>query len=187
MRMLFPTENRAARVVLVSLGILMIPLVAMQFTEEVTWTASDFIFAGILLIGTGLAYVGVTAVRKDPVYRSAVAAAIGTTFLLIWVNVAVGVIGSEDNPANAMYLGVLAVAGVGSVFARFRARAMAAVMVAAVIAHVVITAVAIHGDMGAPESGPLHVAAVNGFFASLWLIAAALFAWAAENRRSSDA
>jgi hypothetical protein len=94
MRTLFPTENRAARVVLVSLGILLIPLVAMQFTKEVTWTASDFIFAGILLIGTGLAYVGVTAVRKDPVYRSAVAAAIGTTFLLIWVNVAVGVIGS---------------------------------------------------------------------------------------------
>jgi len=33
--------------------ILLAPLVAMQFTREVAWTASDFLFAGVLLIGGG--------------------------------------------------------------------------------------------------------------------------------------
>ena len=36
--------------------ILLIPLVAMQFTSEVNWTLSDFVFAGVLLFGTGLTY-----------------------------------------------------------------------------------------------------------------------------------
>ena len=34
--------------------ILLIPLVAMQFTSEVAWSASDFVLIGGLLVGTGL-------------------------------------------------------------------------------------------------------------------------------------
>jgi hypothetical protein len=41
-------------------------------------------------------------------------------FILIWMNLAVGIIGSEDNPANLMYGGVLAVAIVGAFMVRFR-------------------------------------------------------------------
>ena len=35
--------------------------------------------------------------------------AIVAAFLLIWINLAVGINGSEDNPANLMYGGVLTV------------------------------------------------------------------------------
>jgi hypothetical protein len=35
--------------------------------------------------------------------------AVGTALFLVWSNLAVGLIGSENNPANMMYLGVLAV------------------------------------------------------------------------------
>lgn len=41
------------------------------------------------------------------------------------MNGAVGIVGSEDNPANLMYGGVLAVGIVGAVIARFRAEGMA--------------------------------------------------------------
>lgn len=37
--------------------ILLVPFLAMQFTDEVAWTLSDFVIAGTLLFGTGLTYV----------------------------------------------------------------------------------------------------------------------------------
>jgi uncharacterized membrane protein len=44
------------RIALVTAAILAIPLVAMQFTDEVDWGLSDFIIIGALLLGTGLMY-----------------------------------------------------------------------------------------------------------------------------------
>ena len=35
------------------LGLLLIPFVAMQFTNEVAWTASDFLVMGMLLLSVG--------------------------------------------------------------------------------------------------------------------------------------
>src|ERR687893_678489 len=71
--------------------LLLLPLVAMQFTDEVNWDETDFI--------------------------------------LVWMNLAVGVIGSEDDPLNLMYGGVLAVGIIGAVVARFQPDAMARAMV----------------------------------------------------------
>jgi hypothetical protein len=42
------------RVALATAFILLLPLVAMQFTDEVDWGVADFVFAGALLGGTGL-------------------------------------------------------------------------------------------------------------------------------------
>ena len=37
-------------------ALLLLPLIAMQFTREVAWDAADFAFAGVLLIGAGLIF-----------------------------------------------------------------------------------------------------------------------------------
>ena len=71
--------------------LLMAPLAAMQFTREVAWTAYDFAFAGVLLVGAGLA--AELAVRKLP-NRNARLFAAGVILLavvLIWADGAVGV------------------------------------------------------------------------------------------------
>jgi hypothetical protein len=72
--------------------ILMLPLVAMQFTEEVDWNPPDFIIIGAILIGAGLAFV-YTARRIDHLARRL---AFGAAFLLfmlyVWAELAVGVI-----------------------------------------------------------------------------------------------
>jgi thiazole synthase ThiGH ThiG subunit len=54
-----------------------------------------------------------------------VALALVAAMLLVWVNLAVGIIGSEDNPANIMYLGVHAVLILGALLALFRPQGMA--------------------------------------------------------------
>ena len=74
--------------------ILLLPLVAMQFTDEVKWDVADFVFTGALLIGVGVPYE--LAVRKtgNAAYRAAVGLALAAAFILILVNGAVGVIGT---------------------------------------------------------------------------------------------
>lgn len=72
-------------------GLLILPGIAMRFTDEVKWTASDFAFMAVLLIGAGLAYeVGALKVRK-PALRTLFGAVIVGAVLLIWVEAAVGI------------------------------------------------------------------------------------------------
>jgi hypothetical protein len=78
-------------VALVTAAILMIPLVAMQFTSEVNWTGSDFVAAGTLLALTGL--VLTFALRKFRSTQSRLLAAglIVLGFLYCWAEMAVGI------------------------------------------------------------------------------------------------
>ncbi len=68
--------------------ILMIPLVAMQFTDEVVWQVGDFIVAGVLLSGAGLLFWRVSR-RMQKFSHKAIAALIVLAMLLVvWVNLA---------------------------------------------------------------------------------------------------
>lgn len=69
--------------------ILLIPLVAMQYTSDVNWTAGDFAVAGVLLFGTGSAFV--LATRILPQHRALVAAVLAAGFVYLWAELAVGV------------------------------------------------------------------------------------------------
>lgn len=156
-------------------AMLLWPAVAMRFTTEVNWTASDFVFMGVLLGAAGGAVEFGMRLSRDPWHRAGMAAAAGGAFLLVWVNAAVGLIGSENNPANLLYLGVIAIALLGSILARFRPRGMALAMLAALAAHLAIGVAALVAGWGGPSSTPVHVLGVTGVFAMPWLTAAALF------------
>jgi hypothetical protein len=73
--------------------ILSIPLIAMRFTEEVQWGLFDFIIIGTLLIGAGMLYEYI-AVRISPNRRLIIALVITLAVLLIWAELAVGVVGT---------------------------------------------------------------------------------------------
>ncbi|GAA5522747.1 hypothetical protein LQ318_13400 [Aliifodinibius salicampi] len=168
--------------------ILLIPLVAMQFTNEVHWTLSDFIFAGGLLFGTGIMYILVTrilATRKaaNSAYRVAVGFALFTGLFLIWVNAAVGIIGSEDNPFNVMYFGVIAVGIIGGLSARFQPQGMIRTMFAMALAQALITVIAlISGFYQTSPSTLFHIMGVNGFFITLFVVSALLFRYAEQGQ-----
>jgi hypothetical protein len=73
----------------VTLAILSVPLVAMQFSDEVVWTASDFIVMGALLFGMGSLFV-LTA-RRVQTHKLLIASAFLILTLYIWAELAVGV------------------------------------------------------------------------------------------------
>lgn len=85
---------RLCGIVLVVAILLLIPYLAMKFTGEVNWTAIDFIAAGVLLLGTGLACELVMRKVKKLEYRIAVCAAVLLALFIVWAELAVGIIGT---------------------------------------------------------------------------------------------
>ena len=107
-------------------------------------------------------------------YRLALGGAIVSSLLLVWLSLGIGIIGADGDPANVMYLGVVAVGIVGAIAARFRPLGMARVLVAMAVGQALIGLVAIVGGLGRPYSGPAELALLNGCFvaafgASAWL------------------
>lgn len=69
---------------LATAAILAIPLIAMPFTDEVNWTLSDFIVAGMLLAGTGLLYEFAASKTDRYAYRVGIGVVLGTMLILVW-------------------------------------------------------------------------------------------------------
>lgn len=156
--------------------LLLLPLVAMQFTTEVNWDETDFIVMGAMLaIACGTVELAIRA-SGEAAYRLGAIVAVGAGFLLVWINLAVGIIGSEDNALNLVYAGVLAVAVVGSVVASFEPAGMARALFATAAAQMIVTVLALAWGWGAWEPpGAAGILALNAFFAALWLLSGGLF------------
>ena len=74
--------------------ILSIPLLAMQFTNEVDWAVSDFVIMGILLLGTGLLCELVLRTVTKVWHRVILCGVILFVLLLTWAELAVGIFGT---------------------------------------------------------------------------------------------
>ncbi|MEA2097201.1 MAG: hypothetical protein U9P73_10990 [Candidatus Cloacimonadota bacterium] len=84
-------DKRFYVIILITAILLLIPLIAMQFTEEINWTWFDFVVAAILLIGAGsLCSFFLTIFRKNK-YRIPIIIIILILFVLIWAELAVGI------------------------------------------------------------------------------------------------
>jgi hypothetical protein len=163
-------------VAVTTLILLAIPFVAMQFTNEVNWSVSDFIIMGLLIFSTGLSYVLLTRSASGFTYRAAFALAVGTTFLLIWANLAVGLIGSGPNAANLMYAGIAGIVIIGAFLSRFTSRGMKHVMFIAAFALAICAGIQLLTKMYAyAGSSVKEIILVNAFFAMLYAIAGLLF------------
>jgi hypothetical protein len=105
------------------LAMLLLPALAMQLTYEVDWTASDFVFAAILLgfVGTVIE-LAVRFVRSGKARIGYILAGL-TAFLTFWSNAAVGIIGDDDSVNVFFFLMVMAAILAGMIV-RFRPGAM---------------------------------------------------------------
>lgn len=91
--MIMQTKRFSAIALTVAL-LLLIPFIAMQFTNEVDWSFFDFVIAGILLFSTGLAFDVVIRKVKNKNYRLGMLAIIALALFLIWAELAVGIFGT---------------------------------------------------------------------------------------------
>lgn len=153
-------------------ALLLLPAAAMQMSGEMSWTAFDFAFAATLLLGgAGLVDLAMRA-STSLAYRVGALAALGTAGVTIVATGAVGMVGSEDNPYNLWFLGVVALALAGAIAARFRAAGMAIAMAVAAAAQAAASFVGMASD---PRGGLFSAG-----FALVWLLSAAAFHKAAR-------
>jgi len=88
-------QNKRLIVIVITVALLLlIPLIAMQFTDEVNWTLFDFIVAGFLLLATGLMCELVIRKINKIEHRLVICLAIIAVLLLIWAELAVGIFGT---------------------------------------------------------------------------------------------
>ena len=118
-----------------------------------------------------------TGSRDRIFYAIGAAVALAAGLLQVWMNLAVGIVGSEDNPVNQGFYMVVATAAACAFTARFEAAGMARAMLAtAGIQALLGLAVATAPSTARIEPmGATGVLLLSGGFVALWLVAAALF------------
>lgn len=159
-----------------------IPVVLLTIPRlaDFPWTWSDFIVAGTIFAIVGGALELAVRASGNIYYRLGAAAAIATSFLLVWINLAVGIIGSENNPLNLMFFGVIAAAIAGGIAARFRADGIARAMTVAAVLQGMIGFGVFLTDSGATEPpGRIGLLLLIELFAVGWAVSALLFRKAA--------
>lgn len=147
------------------------------------WTLSDYVIMAALLGGAGLLVELAVRASGDLAYRAGAAMAVAAAALLFLVNGAVGFLGGEDNPANLIFFGVIAVAALGSAMAGFRAGGMARAMFATAAVQVLVGAAALAAGLGSPGYDGLYETVLGtSLFSALWLASAGLFSRSADLR-----
>lgn len=71
--------------------LLLLPLVAMQFTSEVAWDPADFAIFGVMLAVACGAFELAVRLTRQPAYRVLAGLALAGGFVLLWAQLAVGV------------------------------------------------------------------------------------------------
>jgi len=163
-----------------AVALLATPFVAMRFTSEVNWTASDFISAGALLAVIGAGFELAVRASRNLYYRAGAALALLGAFLVIWVNLAVGIVGSEGNPSNLLFFGALLVGIAGACIARFKAAGMAVAAGTTAVALGIAFAIAAMGPTDEPFVSHWLELAGTSVIAVSFLASAALFRRAAR-------
>ena len=116
--------------------------------------------------------------QSKTAYRFAVGLALTAAFLIVWLNAAAGLIGIEDDdPANLLYVGVLAIGFIGAIIARLQPRGLARALFATALAQALVGAIALKLPNTASS---VQIVILHGLFVALFAGAALLFRYTAQ-------
>jgi len=152
--------------------LLSLPAIAMAFfpAAGVDWSFGDFVLMGTMLfVACSVVEVG-AHLADNLAYLCGFIFAVGTGFVTVWVNIAVGMIQDEGDALNLVFLGVLVVAVVGTLLARFQASGLSTVMLVTGASQALIGLCVLAFGMDDASTGALIAA-----FALPWWVSAGLF------------
>lgn len=156
-----------------TLILLLIPLYGNHFIEGWNWSLFDFVWAFVMIAGVQFLYAFISRKAKNSTYKLASGVALGTAFVLVWVNAAVSIIG--DGPANFLYLGLLIILAGGAIIARFKPQAMSRVLYVTAFCVLLVPVIALYSFHSVFHTDLLHVFGANIFFAGLFALSGMLF------------
>ena len=174
-------------VAVATLALLAVPLLAMQFTDDVNWRVSDFIMMGSLIFCTGSLLVVALRLGAHIAYRAGMIMAIGASFLMIWVNLAVGLISSGPNAGNLMYGGVTVILIAGIYLSKFKPAGIERAMFATAFSVLLVGVIALLMNMqNLPESSTLQIIGVSLFFTLPYIVAGLLFRFVDQSQAATN-
>ena len=89
------TQNKRFLIIITSVAfLLLIPLIAMQFSDEVKWSVYDFVVAGVLLLSTAFSIEFVLRKINKKETRIVLLIIILLALILVWLELAVGIFGT---------------------------------------------------------------------------------------------
>jgi len=154
---------------------------SVQFTNEVQW--NEAVAYSVMLLAVGGAYELWRWLKtRSRTYHFAFGVGFAGILLLGLVSGAVGIIGSENQPANLMYWAVFAVGLIGSFISRFKPRGMARTLFAAALVQVSVPVIAFIAwpEISWGGAGMAGVFVFNSIFAILFAGSALLFRCASD-------
>lgn len=157
-------------------AVLLAAAVASRTVEGFNWTSFDFAAAGVILGTVCLGFELATRGLSGHAGRAAASLGLLGAFLVVWINLAVGVIGAADNRANLVFFPVLLVGAVGAPLVRFRAAGMARVMALAAICQALLA-------LGLVLAGLVPAAVLTIGIGGLWAASALLYRRDASGQR----
>jgi len=148
-------------------SLLAIPAIAMQFSKEIAWGIEDFAVVGTLLFALCGTIELAARTSMNRLFVSGVALAAAGGFLLVFINLAVGVIGDESNPRNLAFFAIPAVGFLGALISRFRAAILIQLLVA-------MAAIQLLAAFLAPIEMMRIMIPFTAAFVGVWLLSAML-------------
>jgi len=164
------------RPLLITLGILVLPAIGELTVESWDWGPSGFLLMGTLLFVTFLMIELISKHSPNMFYKAAVALTTLTTLGIIYVNLAVGIIGDGNN-TSACYFLVVPVGFIGLAVSRLKAKGLSitAFCMAAVVLMVPTIALLLNDPYILEAPGPLKVFILSTCIAASYVIAGVLF------------
>jgi hypothetical protein len=154
--------------------VLLAPLIAMGFTDEVAWTGGDFAAAALLLAGGGAVVEAAAWRSKAPMFRAGAVLAAAAGLLVVWTSGAVGLIGDGRGGLEAGFLAAPAAALIGAFAAGPNAAALSRAMAGAAAVQLAGGAAALLLQRGGAAEA-LTTALASAAFGAMWAASALCF------------
>ena len=162
--------NTMLRVALVSLGLLMVPLVASRVVDGWNWPAGAFVRVYLLFFVTGMVYTAIARKMGAWAYKAGVGVALVAGFALGWSTMVQTA--DSGHPERLWYLSVLVVGFIGACLARLKAPGLAVTLFAMAAT---LALIAVMLPSGAPPAMARNMAVGHGIFVALFTASGLLF------------